>query len=586
MVASEVLHELIMRSNRAIYIILIAFTAAIGGFLLGYDGSVVSGAAPFYKSVFGLEDGSVLFGFSVSCLIWGCMFGNLFAGPVSDRIGRKRTLLVAAFLFIVSSLITALAGNITTFIVGRILAGVGVGFAILAAPVFIAEVAPPAKRGWLVSFNQLLIVVGLSSAYFVNYFILKMVPDPLTNWRWMLGVEALPSLVYFLLILAIPESPRWLVMKNRPEEAMAVMTKVGGQEHAQREYENIKRSLAQSSGLGNLAQIRELFNRRMKVILIIGVGLAIFQQVSGINSVLYYAPMIFESAGNARDASFVQAMAIGVVFLVTTVASMLVIDRLGRKPLLYLGVSIMALSLLVTGVAFRNATYTPTQPVIDNAAQNVLKSEVWAEARKQHPELITYEDIELRDRFAKVIKPDQSTVRLDFSDPVLRAALARKDAFQKALSPLAGRTFSSELTFNAAFKSALAGEACPKPAAYTPFLLKGSIRINSMVVLISILGFIAGFSLSLGPVMWAMFSEIFPNRLRGMAISVVGTINSTTSFVVATLFPVQLSLFGSSATFFLYAGCMALCLVFVWKYVIETKGKSLEELERHLIREP
>jgi sugar porter (SP) family MFS transporter len=581
---ATLIQQRVMKQTGAVYVILIAFTAAIGGFLLGYDGSVVSGAAPFYKSVFGLEDGSVLFGFSVSCLIWGCMFGNFFAGPVSDRIGRKPTLLVAAFLFITSSLITALAGNITTFIVGRILAGVGVGFAILAAPVFIAEVAPPAKRGWLVSFNQLLIVVGLSSAYFVNYFILRWVPDPLTNWRWMLGVEALPSVIYFLLILAIPESPRWLVMKNRPEEAMAVMVKVGGEEHARREYEKIERSLAQSSGLGNMAQVRELFSRKMKLILIIGVGLAVFQQVSGINSVLYYAPMIFESAGNARDAAFVQAIAIGVVFLVTTVAAMLIIDRLGRKPLLYLGVSLMALSLLVTGVAFRNATYTPSQPAIENAANEVLKSEVWAEARKQHTELITYDAIEVRKGFAEVVKPDKSTVHLEFSNPALQAALSRKEAFLKAMSPLAGRTFSSELAYNAAIKSALEGDACPKPAPYAPFLLKGSIHINSLVVLISILGFIAGFSLSLGPVMWAMFSEIFPNRLRGMAISVVGTINSTTSFVVATLFPVQLSLFGSSATFFIYAGCMVLCLAFVWKYVVETKGKSLEELELHLMR--
>jgi MFS family permease len=573
-----------MRQHGSVYIILIAFTAAIGGLLLGFDGSVISGAAPFYKSVFGLEDGSVLFGFSVSALIWGCMFGNLSAGPVSDRIGRRPTLLIAAFLFIVSSIITALAGAIVVFIIGRILAGVAVGFAILVAPVFIAEVAPPKKRGWLVSFNQLLIVIGLSSAYFVNYFILKLVPDPLTNWRWMLGVEAFPSAIYFLLILAIPESPRWLVMKNRPNEAKTIMAKVGGEEHAEREYENIVRSLAQNVGIGNIAQAKELFSKKMRLILIIGVGLAIFQQVSGINSVLYYAPMIFESAGNGRDAAFVQAIAIGVVFLVTTVVSMLIIDRLGRKPLLYLGVSMMALSLLITGFAFRNATYTLNQPLVESSADEVFKSEVWAEARKQHPELITYDRVDLGNAFAEVIKPDKSVLRIDFSNPTLQAALSRKTAFVIGLSSLAGRTFSSERAFNLAIRSILEAKAPLRATPYLPLLLKGGIRINSIVVLISILGFIAGFSLSLGPVMWAMFSEIFPNRLRGMAISVVGTINSSTSFVVATLFPVQLSLFGSSSTFFIYAGCMILCLLFVWKYVVETKGKSLEELELYLMR--
>jgi sugar porter (SP) family MFS transporter len=572
-----------MKENNSIYIVLIAFTAAIGGLLLGFDGSVISGAAPFYKSVFNLEDGSVLFGFSVSSLIWGCMFGNLSAGPISDRIGRRTTLLIAAILFIASSLITALAGNIQTFIAGRILAGVGVGFAILVAPVFIAEVSPPAKRGWLVSFNQLLIVVGLSSAYFVNYLILQLVRDPLTNWRWMLGVEAFPSLLYFLLLLAIPESPRWLVMKNRPEQAKRIMTKVGGREHAEREYANIVISLRQRVQAGSLAQARELFGKRMRLILIIAVGLAIFQQVSGINSVLYYAPMIFESTGSARDAAFVQAIAIGVVFLVMTVASMLAIDRLGRKPLLYIGVTLMAASLLITGLAFYKASYVLDALGVENAANEVFKSDVWSLARKQHPELIAYDSIELRDGYAEIAAHDKSVVRMDFSTPELSAALANKQAFLKSVSPLAGRTFTSELTYYDAIRSALKQNSVAA-APYLPLLLKAGIHIDSRTVLVSILGFIAGFSISLGPVMWAMFSEIFPNRIRGVAISVVGTINSTTSFVVATLFPKQLSTFGSAATFFIYAGCMFLCLWFVWKYVVETKGRSLEELEMRLAR--
>jgi sugar porter (SP) family MFS transporter len=573
-----------MKQNNSVYIILIAFTAAIGGFLLGFDGSVISGAAPFYKSVFGLEDGSFLFGFSVSCLIWGCIFGNFFAGPLSDRIGRKPTLLISALLFIVSSLITAFAGGIVVFIIGRILAGVGVGFAILVAPVFIAEVAPPKKRGWLVSFNQLLIVIGLSSAYFVNYFILNLVEDPLTNWRWMLGVEAFPSVIYFLLILLIPESPRWLVMKNQADKAKAIMVKVGGKEHAEREYENIVKSLAQNVGIGNAAQTKELFSKKMRLILIIGFGLAVFQQVSGINSVLYYAPMIFESAGSGRDAAFIQAIAIGIVFLVMTIASMFIIDQLGRKPLLYIGVTMMALSLLITGIAFKNASYKINKSQIENAANEVFKLDIWKEARKQNPNLISYNSIEVKDVFAEISNQDKSVIRIDFSSAMLQASLSNKQTFIDNVSVLAGQTFSRELDYNAAIKKSLEKNGSLKADPYLPFLLKGGIHINSILVLISILGFIAGFSLSLGPVMWAMFSEIFPNRLRGIAISIVGTVNSFTSFVVATLFPVQLSMFGSSNTFFIYAGCMFLCLVFVWKYVVETKGKSLEELELHLIR--
>jgi len=573
-----------MKQNNALYIILIAFTAAIGGFLLGFDGSVISGAAPFYKEVFGLEDGSFLFGFSVSCLIWGCIFGNLFAGPLSDKIGRKPTLLISAMLFIVSSLVTAFAGNIVIFIVGRILAGVGVGFAILVAPVFIAEVAPPKKRGWLVSFNQLLIVIGLSSAYFVNYFILKLVEDPLTNWRWMLGVEAFPSVLYFLLILLIPESPRWLIMKNKLEKAKAIMVRVGGHEHAEREYANIVKSLAQNTRIGNIAQAKEFFSKKMKQIMIIGFGLAVFQQVSGINSVLYYAPMIFESAGSGRDAAFVQAIAIGIVFLVMTVVSMFIIDRFGRKPLLYIGVTMMAFSLLITGIAFRNARYEISKPQIQNAANEVFKLDVWKEARMLYPDLVSYNKIEIKSDFSELFKKDKSVIRLDYSSPEMRVSLENRKMFVENISALEGQIFMNELDYNAAIKKSLERNGSVKADPYLPFMLKQGIHINAMLVLISILGFIAGFSLSLGPVMWAMFSEIFPNRMRGMAISIVGTANSFTSFIVATLFPVQLSIFGSSNTFFIYAACMFLCLLFVWKYIVETKGKSLEELEFQLVR--
>jgi len=492
--------------------------------------------------------------------------------------------LIAALLFIVSSLITALAGSIVIFIFGRILAGVGVGFAILVAPVFIAEVAPPKKRGWLVSFNQLLIVIGLSSAYFVNYFILKLVEDPLTNWRWMLGVEAFPSVIYFLLILLIPESPRWLVMKNRVDKAKAIMVKIGGQEHAEREYQNIVKSLEQNTSIGNVAQAKELFSKKMRLILIIGFGLAVFQQVSGINSVLYYAPMIFESAGSGRDAAFIQAIAIGIVFLVMTIVSMFIIDRFGRKPLLYIGVTMMALSYFITGFAFKNATYKVNLSQIKSTANEVFKSDVWREVRKQNPDIFSYNSIEIKNGFAEISYKENSVINFDFAGQNIQESLANKQIFINNMSGLADKTFTRELEYYAAIRKTLEGSGSFKADPYLPYLLKEGISINSILVLISILGFIAGFSLSLGPVMWAMFSEIFPNRLRGMAISIVGTINSFTSFVVATLFPVQLSKFGSSNTYFIYAGCMFLCLVFVGKYVVETKGKSLEELELYLIR--
>jgi len=452
-------------NSKSIYTITIAFTAAIGGFLLGFDGSVISGAAPFYKTFFHLNDSSFLFGFSVSCIIWGSVFGNLFAGKLSDRFGRKPVLILSALLFLISSLITALAGDITVFIIGRIMAGFAVGIAILLAPVYIAEISPPGQRGWLVSFNQLLIVIGLSAAYFSNYVILNVVHDPLLNWRWMLGIEAFPSIVYFLLLFFIPESPRWLMMKNKDKKAIHILSLIGGPAHSVKEYEEIKGSLAHHKSTTIVVQAREFFSSKMRLILIIGFGLAIFQQLSGINAVLYYAPMIFESAGGGRGSAFIQAVVLGIVFMVMTIGSMFFIDRLGRRPLLFTGVGIMAVSLLLTGLAFRADVHT-----------------------------------------------------------------------------------------------------------------------NSRLILICILGFIAGFSISLGPVMWAIFSEIFPNHLRGFAISAVGVANSMSSFIVATFFPLQLARFGSSNTYFIYAGFMFFCLWFIWKYVMETKGKSLEEIENQLIR--
>jgi MFS transporter, SP family, arabinose:H+ symporter len=570
--------------NNSTYIILIAFTAAIGGFLLGFDGSVISGAAPFYKSIFGLEDGSFLFGFSVSCIIWGSVFGNMIAGPLSDRIGRKPSLLIAAVLFIVSSLLTALAGSIGVFIIGRILAGVAVGVAILVAPVYIAEVAPAKKRGWLVSFNQLLIVIGLSAAYFSNYFILKAISDPLTNWRWMLGIEAIPSALYFIFLLFIPESPRWLMMHGQDKKAMGILTKVGGDEHAQSEFESIKKTLEHKTGVGMAAQAKELFTQKMKLILVIGFGLAVFQQLSGINAILYYAPMIFESAGGGRDTAFMQAVVLGLVFMVLTVASMFFIDRLGRKPLLYAGVALMAVSLFVTGIVFKKATYSVAQNNIAAAADEILKGDVWLQTKKQFPKLVTYGSVNLKEGAAEVLDKDGKIINsVDLLSADMKAAIDNRQLFIDKITPLAGKVFNNELDYYAAIRAGVEGTSV-KADPYLPSLLKSGIHINPMIVLISILGFIAGFSISLGPVMWAMFSEIFPNRLRGLAISVVGAVNALTSFLVATFFPMQLDKFGSSATYFIYAGFMFLCLWFVWKYVVETKGKSLEEIEAQLVK--
>ena len=567
--------------NNSLYVIQIAFTAAIGGFLLGFDGSVISGAVPFYKSVFGLQDGSFMIGFSVSCIIWGAILGNLAAGPLSDKIGRKPSLLIAALLFTATGFMCAFANSIEVFIIGRIIGGLGVGIAILVAPVYIAEIAPAKKRGWLVSFNQLLIVIGLSAAYFSNYFILKSVPDPLTNWRWMLGVEIIPAVIYFIAVLFIPESPRWLVMHGKDEQALKILTKVEGEIYAANEYNEIKQTLVSEKKINVFAQLRELFTKRMKMVLIIGFGLGILQQFSGINAILYYAPMVFESAGGGRDAAFMQAIVLGVVFVIMTVVSMFMIDRLGRKPLLYMGVGLMAISLTFTGFLFKNASYLISNQQINTAAQLVYKDELWADASKQNPALTGFDEFAIQN--GKAIFSKEKSI-ISSTDLAEVADISSKNTIAiEKLSQLTGHTFNSELAFYTAIENAMNGT---KNSAdlYKPLLLKDGIKINAVLVLISILGFIAGFSISLGPVMWAVLSEIFPNSLRGTAISIVGAANAVASFLVATFFPIQLAKFGSSGTYFIYAGFMYFCLWFVWKYVVETKGKTLEQLEKELIK--
>lgn len=570
-----------MKQNN-FYILRIVFIAAIGGFLLGFDNSVISGAIPFYKPIFGVQEGSFLLGFSVSCIIWGCLIGNLISGPISDKIGRKPSLLISAILFTASALLCAFAESIGVFIIGRIIGGFGVGIAILVAPVYIAEISPASKRGWLVSFNQLLIVIGLSAAYFSNYFILKAIVDPLTNWRWMLGIEALPAILYFIAIFFIPESPRWLVMKGQDEKALKILNRINGESNARNEYEEIKKSTLSENNMAVSDQLKKLFTRRMKHILIIGFGMGILQQFSGINAILYYAPMVFESAGGERDAAFLQTIVLGVVFVVMTIASMFFIDRLGRKPLLYIGVSIMALSLAVTGIVFKHVRYQISQQQIITSAESVYKNELWDEAKKEDPALIDFDELSITAEKAVFKKQNKIISSLSLDRQHINELKEIKNLFIKEASHLKDKSFNTEFEFIAAINNSLSVTNI-NSEHYKSFLLKEGTTVNVELILISILAFIAGFSISLGPVMWAMLSEIFPTIHRGLAISVVGAANALSSFIVATFFPMQLATLGSSSTFFIYAAFMFICLWFVWKYVVETKGKSLEQLEKELI---
>ncbi len=384
----------------------------------------------------------------------------------------------------------------------------------------------------MVSFNQLNIVIGISVAFFTNYMILQLGQSEAAwtqalkfdeyNWRWMLGLETLPAILYFFGLFLVPCSPRWLIMKGFDQEALRVMTRASDAESASIALDEVKRSLDASSQKNKLP-LKKLFQPALRLVITIGIVVAILQQITGINSVFFYAPMIFEQSGIGTDASFVQAILVGLVNLVFTVLAIAVIDKLGRKPLLIVGVSGIAIFMCLLSYSFSQATYT-----LDDAALTQLSAD---------------------------IDPDQ-------------------------ISALKGQVFESDIKFKQALSSTL-GEDLAK--TYESELITASASMNSILILICILGFVASFAISIGPVMWVLFSELFPNWIRGLAISFVGLINSAVSFFVQLVFPWELANIGSALTFLIYGAFAVLGLLFIISKVPETKGKSLEELEKILV---
>jgi len=380
---------------------------------------------------------------------------------------------IAAVLFAVSAVASAIAPDFVTLVIARMLGGFGVGAALIVAPMYIAEMAPPESRGRFVSFNQLNIVVGISAAFFSNYLILTLGESGGAwaealrlgewNWRWMLGIETLPAIAYLLALSLVPESPRWLAMRGRDAEATEVLGRVAG-DGAAAVLRDVKESIVAEARLGQ-ASWRALLHPSLRLVMTIGIVIGILQQVSGINAVFFYAPMIFEKSGIGTNAAFMQAALVGLVNLVFTVVAMAVIDRFGRRPLLIFGLSGIAGCMLLLAWGFS------------------------------------------------------------------------------------------------------AGD-----------------EANPRLILVAILGFVASFAVSLGPVMWVLFSELFPNRVRGVAISFVGLVNSGTAFLVILVFPWQLQSLGSATTFLLYGLCALAGLAFVLRALPETKGRSLEELETVLVK--
>jgi SP family arabinose:H+ symporter-like MFS transporter len=334
------------------YLFLAAIAAALGGLLFGYDTAVISGAVGFLQKHFQLSAG--LTGWAASSALIGCMAGAAAAGPLSDRVGRKPVLFVCALTFAVSGILTALSATLGEFVSMRFLGGFAIGAVSVVSPLYIAEVAPEAVRGRLVSLYQLAIVSGILVVFFVNLMIQHQGDEAWNvafGWRWMFGSLTFPAALFALLALPIPESPRWLLKSGRADKAQAILERIAGPEGADREMRAIERSLSEESG--SLADLLQPGYRRA---LLIGVALAAICQFCGINAIMYYAPEIFKASGAGSDSAFVQTIAIGVVNLLFTVVAIWMIDKAGRRPLLIVGSIIQALSLIAVGAAFAHGS--------------------------------------------------------------------------------------------------------------------------------------------------------------------------------------------------------------------------------------
>ncbi|USK36894.1 D-xylose transporter XylE [Cytobacillus firmus] len=459
-----------MKQNRnSLYIGSLTLVAAIGGLLFGYDTAVISGAEKSLE-IYLIESlglGSLAHGATTSSALIGCIIGGLISGYFASKFGRKNSLIAAAVLFFLSALGSAFPeflfftkgeptiSLLLTFNLYRIIGGIGVGLASAIVPMYIGEIAPADIRGCLVSFNQFMIIFGMLVVYFVNWGIASGRPLEWINdvgWRYMFASEAIPALAFGMLLLLVPETPRYLAIKNDDDKALAVLTKINGASEAKTILGEIKKSVATSANV----PAEKLFAYG-KLVIVIGILLSVFQQFVGINVALYYAPRIFESMGAAKDASMLQTIVMGIINVIFTVVAILTVDKWGRKPLLITGSIGMAIGMFgVAGMAFSN--------------------------------------------------------------------------------------------------------------------------IIGMGTLIFIIVYTASFMLSWGPICWVLISEIFPNKIRGQAVAIAVAAQWAANYFISSTYPMMME-FSGGLTYGFYGLMSVLSAIFVWKFIPETKGKTLENME-------
>ena len=507
-------------------LISIAFVVSLGGFLFGFDAGIISGVMSYASPEFNLSD--IQSGWVVSSPSWAAMIAMLFSGRLSDKIGRKKMLLFVAFLYAISAVFSALAWSYEILYIARMIGGLAFGAALVLAPMYIAEISTAENRGKLVSLQQLNIVFGFFAAFLSNYFFNKYNTSGetfLTDnnvWRWMLGVELLPALLYLVFLFFVPKSPRWLYLKEKIEEAKNVLHSIHGKIIADLEIASIEENI-KSEKNKTPVQLKDLLKPTLRFILFVGLAVGIIQQITGINAVYFYATSIFKQTGIGTDAAFSSGVLLSRISVVFTFVAIYLIDRMGRRPLLLLGTAGVAISLLLCAYGFKQATYQLTQKKVS---------------------------------------------QFNFQGS------------QKLIS-LVDKVYDSDIDFKDDLKSLLGNRIYSKNDGV---ILEAATTIKANLVLMGILGFIACFAFSLGPVMWVLLSELYPLKYRGLAIGVIAFVNSLISSIVQLIFPWELSNLGNALTFFIFGIIALIGFVIFIKILPETKGKSLEELENELLK--
>ncbi len=437
-----------MKNINRSYLILLTLIGALGGLLFGFDIAIITGAGPFIEVHFGLS--KISLGWAFSSLLFGCMLGSFAAGRITDLIGRRRILFFVAVLFAVTCAGTGLATGFTMFIVFRFLGGLAVGAASIISPMYIAEVSPPSTRGSLVSVYQLSIVTGIVTSYLINY----LLRDVDNNWRWMFMTGVIPSAIFFILLFFVPETPRYLYKAGRHKQSYDLLKKINGSEEADKEIRQIRETLKVAK-----SGYRDLLKPEYRKFMVLGFWLAVLVQISGINAIIDYAPIIFKTAGWGIDAALFATFGLGINNVIFTFVSILAVDKVGRKTLYIIGSSGMTLSLGALAILHMGGNFT------------------------------------------------------------------------------------------------------------------------GLPVLIACLVFLAFFAGCIGPVFWTLVSEIFPNKIRGTAMSIPVLTQWFFNGLLVLLFPWFLHNYGTIS--FAFLSLMSLVqLLFTIRYVPETKGKTLEEIEQ------